>query len=385
MGVTLRHFLCLMVIAFAITYICIPLVKKLATRLGAIDYPSARRVNHVPIPRMGGVAVAVGIFATLFLEVVGETCFDWAGFFASSGGLHVNYAGVIAGLLLTTLVGAVDDVVSLRPKIKLLGQVVAASIIVCSGLLLSSVANPFAPGFIHFGWFAYPLTVLYLVAFMNVINLVDGLDGLAGGIVSIAATTMFIIALMGSRVETAMFSIVLLGATLAFLRFNYSPASIFMGDSGSLLMGAMLGVISLLGVMRSPAVIVMAAPLVIAAIPIADTLFAIIRRVRNHQPIQQADTNHLHHLLLKEGFSTKKAVAIVHLWTAVLALGAFFMSNMHGVVVFMTFVVLVVVSFMVLWKLKIFKPVLSHHYGSREQRKSDAAKKTAQNSNSKND
>ena len=376
MGVTLRHFLFLFVVAFLVTYVCIPLVKKLATRWGAIDYPSSRRVNRVPIPRLGGLAVCAGVFAALIVEVIGEFWFGWAGYYASPNALQVNHVGVMTGLLIATIVGAVDDVKSLKPLAKLLGQIVAAIIIVCSGVLLSSIANPFASGFIHFGWFAYPLTVFYLVAFMDIINLVDGLDGLAGGIVAIAAFTMFIIALGNNRVETAMLSIVLLGATLAFLRFNYSPASIFMGDSGSLLMGSMLGVISLLGVMRSPAIIVLAAPLIIAAIPIADTFFAIVRRIRHHQPIQQADTNHLHHLLLKEGFSTKKSVAIVHIWTAILAAGAFLMSSTHGVTVFVTFVVLVVVSFVILWKLKIFEPVLRHHYGSREERRREAEEKT---------
>ena len=211
----------------------------------------------------------------------------------------------MCGLLTIVCVGAMDDVYSLKPSVKFAGQILGATIIAASGLLLSSIANPLGAGFIQFGWWSYPLTVLYLVCFMNVINLIDGLDGLAAGIAAIASFFLFLIAFGRGLEETAMLSIILLGATLAFLRYNFAPASIFMGDSGSLLLGAMIGVISLMGVMRSPTVIVLAVPLVIAAIPIADTAAAIIRRVYHHQPIQQADRKHLHHMLLRKGYGAR--------------------------------------------------------------------------------
>ena len=174
MGMTLRHFIALGVIAFVVAFIAVPLVKRLAFKLNAIDYPSARRVNTVPTPRMGGVAIFAGVFSALVVEVLGEQFLGWAGFYVSSGYLQVNHLGVMAGLTVITFVGAVDDVVSLSPIMKLVGQIVGASIIAASGVLLSSIMNPFGGGFISFGWVAYPLTVFYLVAFMNVINLVDG-------------------------------------------------------------------------------------------------------------------------------------------------------------------------------------------------------------------
>ena len=368
MGMTLRHFIALGVIAFVVAFIAVPLVKRLAFKLNAIDYPSARRVNTVPTPRMGGVAIFAGVFSALVVEVLGEQFLGWAGFYVSSGYLQVNHLGVMAGLTVITFVGAVDDVVSLSPIMKLVGQIVGASIIAASGVLLSSIMNPFGGGFISFGWVAYPLTVFYLVAFMNVINLVDGLDGLAGGIIVIASFTLFTIAFGKGRVEAAILAITLLGATLAFLRYNFNPASIFMGDSGSLFLGATLGVISLLGVMRSPAFIVLAAPLIIAAIPIMDTFAAIVRRLYHHQPIQQADKGHLHHVLLKEGFSTRKSVLIIHAWTAILALGAYLMSSSYGISVFALFVILALVSFAILYKIGIFDPVLHHYYNRRLRR-----------------
>ena len=233
--------------------------------------------------------MACGIAVALLVEVAGEFLFGWAGFYVHPTHGTINHVGVMAGLLVVVLVGALDDVYSLPPKMKLLGQVIGASVIAASGLLLSSIANPLGAGFIQFGWLAYPLTVLYLVCFMNVINLIDGLDGLAAGIAAIASFFLFLIAFGRGLEETAMLSIVLLGAALAFLRYNFAPASIFMGDSGSLMLGAMIGVISLMGVMRSPTLIVLAVPVVIAAIPIADTAAAIVRRVYHHKPIQQAD------------------------------------------------------------------------------------------------
>ncbi len=319
---------------------------------------------------MGGVAMAAGIAFALLVEVAGEYFLGWAGFYVH-GDNAVNHAGVMVGLLVIVLVGALDDIYSLKPSVKLAGQILGAIIIAGSGLLLSNIANPLGSGYIEFGWLAYPLTVLYLVCFMNVINLIDGLDGLAAGISAIASLFLFIIAFGRAMEETAMLSIILLGATLAFLRYNFTPASIFMGDSGSLLLGAMIGVISLMGVMRSPTVIVLAVPLVISAIPIADTAAAIVRRLYHHRPIQQADRKHLHHLLLSRGLGVRKSVLIVYAWTALLGLGAWVMSSSHGVVVWIAILVLLIGSFLILWKLGIFDQVLRHHYHGRHIRQED--------------
>lgn len=358
-------------IAFAVTYICVPLARRLALRLDAVDYPSKRRVNKKPVPRMGGIAMAMGIAVALVVEILGEYFLGWYGFYVHGTDHSINHGGVMVGLLVIVLVGAMDDVYSLKPGVKFLGQVLGAAIIAASGLLLSSIANPFGAGYIEFGWVSYPLTVLYLVCFMNVINLIDGLDGLAAGITAIASFFLFIIAFGRGLEETAMLSIILLGVTLAFLRYNFAPASIFMGDSGSLLLGAMIGVISLMGVMRSPTVIVLAVPLVIAAIPIADTAAAIIRRVYHHQPIQQADRKHLHHMLLRKGYGVRKSVVIVYAWTALLGVGAWVMSSTHGLAVWVMIVIMLVGSFLILWRLGIFDQVLRHHYHGRHTRQED--------------
>lgn len=361
-GVTIRHLVFLFVVALVVTLVCVPIVRKIAIKVDAVDYPNARRVNKEPIPRMGGVAMAIGIFVALAVEIAGEFIFGWAGFYVDPVRSDVNHLGVMLGVFIVTLVGAYDDVKSMKPGPKMLGQIVGATVIVISGLLLSEIANPFGSGYVHFGWFAYPLTVFYLVAFMNVINLIDGLDGLAAGIVAITSVTLFTIAAGRGLIETALLSVALLGATIGFLRYNFNPASIFMGDSGSLTLGAMVGVISLLGVMRAPTFIVLVVPLIVSAIPIIDTAAAIIRRKKNHQPIQQADKNHLHHQLLRKGLSVRKAVLIVYAWTAFLGVGAILMSHMHGIPVLIVFCILMIVSFLIMRWIGIFGSILRHHY-----------------------
>lgn len=365
MPMTLRHFLFLGVVALVVTLACVPLAKRIALKLDAVDYPNARRVNTEPIPRMGGLAMCAGLAAALLVELVGEYSLGWAGFYVGQVRTDVNHAVCAAGLLVVAITGAVDDVRAIKPLPKLLGQIAGASVIAASGVLLEAMANPFGSGLVHFGWLAYPVTVFYLVAFMNVINLADGLDGLAAGLVAIAAFWLFIIAFGRGLVETAMLSMVLLGAALGFLKYNRNPASIFMGDSGSLVLGAMVGVISLLGVVRSPTVVVLVVPLVIAAVPILDTAAAIVRRVAGHRSVFQPDKGHLHHALLGRGFSVKRSVLLIHVWTFLLGFGAFLISSSHGLVVFAAFVVLVAISVAILRKTGLLEPVLRHHYHGR--------------------
>ncbi|MFR1166896.1 MAG: hypothetical protein ACLSDQ_04330 [Adlercreutzia equolifaciens] len=234
MGVTLRHFLVLGLLAFVVTYLCVPLARRLALRLDAVDYPSARRVNKRPTPRMGGIAMAAGIAAALIVEVAGEYFFGWAGFYIRhrSG---INHAGVMCGLLTIVCVGAMDDVYSLKPSVKFAGQILGATIIAASGLLLSSIANPLGAGFIQFGWWSYPLTVLYLVCFMNVINLIDGLDGLAAGIAAIASFFLFLIAFGRGLEETAICPSFCWARRWHFCATT-SRRRYLHGDSGSLLL-----------------------------------------------------------------------------------------------------------------------------------------------------
>ncbi len=237
--------------------------------------------------------------------------------------MNINYPLLGVAFLVIVATGAIDDVRSLSPRKKLMGQILAASIAAAAGLLIGRVVNPFVPGtYIEFGLIAYPITVIYLVAYTNIINLIDGLDGLAAGISGIAALSMFSFAMLSHRMDAAALSIALFGACLAFLRYNFHPASIFLGDSGSLLLGFGLGTISLLNVSRTAALSSLIIPLIVAGVPILDTLSAIVRRSRAHVSIGQADKGHIHHRLIQEGYNQRQAVLLIYAWCLLLSLGA---------------------------------------------------------------
>lgn len=368
-------------VACIVTILLTPPVKKLAFKIDAVDYPSERRVNKRPTARFGGVAMFGGLVAAMATIVAGVAFFDWNYPLHTLVGRHIWYPGIAIGVVVIFAVGVLDDIFDLRPRYKLLGQIVAASIVSASGLLLADMHNPFGPGFVDFGWFAYPLTIFYLVAFTNVINLIDGLDGLAAGITTIAAATMFAFAMLTHRADAAFLSIALIGISVGFLRYNFNPASIFMGDSGSLLLGMSLGIVSLFATTRSALFVSLLVPILVAGVPIIDTAAAIIRRVRAHQPIQKADSGHIHHQLLKEGHSQRVTVLIMWGWTALLALCAIFVTETHGAVRIAFALIATGVSAFFVVKLQLLGPVLRHHYNprpaTRERRAAEEFNKAA--------
>lgn len=357
----------LFAVAAVVTIALTPLARKLAIKLDAIDYPSARRVNMLPIPRMGGVAIFGGILAALAVAGFGVYAFGWVDPFIDYNGIEVNYWGVLLGTVLIFLVGAVDDVVDLNPKAKMLGQIVAACVVAGSGLLFSSIHNPFGEGYIEFGWVAYPLTVFYLVAFANVINLIDGLDGLAAGITGISAITILLFAVLTGRFDAALFSVVLVGVCAGFLKSNFFPASIFMGDSGALLLGFSLGVISLFAVARSALFVSLLVPILAAGVPILDTFFAIVRRKREHRPIDEADKGHIHHRLMRAGFSQRATVLIMWAWTALLAACGVIITWADNLVRIPIFLIACAVTAYAIVKLRLLGDALSHHFNPRRK------------------
>lgn len=357
----------LFAVAAVVTIALTPLARKLAIKLDAIDYPSARRVNMLPIPRMGGVAIFGGILAALAVAGFGVYAFGWVDPFIDYNGIEVNYWGVLLGTVLIFLVGAVDDVVDLNPKAKMLGQIVAACVVAGSGLLFSSIHNPFGEGYIEFGWVAYPLTVFYLVAFANVINLIDGLDGLAAGITGISAITILLFAVLTGRFDAALFSVILVGVCAGFLKSNFFPASIFMGDSGALLLGFSLGVISLFAVARSALFVSLLVPILAAGLPILDTFFAIVRRKREHRPIDEADKGHIHHRLMRAGFSQRATVLIMWAWTALLAACGVIITWADNLVRIPIFLIACAVTAYAIVKLRLLGDALSHHFNPRRK------------------
>ena len=357
----------LFAVAAVVTIALTPLARKLAIKLDAIDYPSARRVNMLPIPRMGGVAIFGGILAALAVAGFGVYAFGWVDPFIDYNGIEVNYWGVLLGTVLIFLVGAIDDVVDLNPKAKMLGQIVAACVVAGSGLLFSSIHNPFGEGYIEFGWVAYPLTVFYLVAFANVINLIDGLDGLAAGITGISAITILLFAVLTGRFDAALFSVILVGVCAGFLKSNFFPASIFMGDSGALLLGFSLGVISLFAVARSALFVSLLVPILAAGVPILDTFFAIVRRKREHRPIDEADKGHIHHRLMRAGFSQRATVLIMWAWTALLAACGVIITWADNLVRIPIFLIACAVTAYAIVKLRLLGDALSHHFNPRRK------------------
>ena len=342
-----------------------PLARRIAVKLGAIDKPTGRRVNKVPVPRMGGIAIFCGIAAAFAVQYVGTMLLGWPVVLVPSPKLRVNYWMLVLAFCVIFGTGLLDDKFSLKPAQKLAGQVFAAVIAVAGGLVIGDISSPLGPEFISLGWMACPVTVIYLVAYVNIINLIDGLDGLAAGISAIASFTMFVLSVMAGRLDAAALSIAVTGSSLGFLRYNFHPASIFMGDSGSLTLGFALGCSSLLSVTRFAGLTTIIVPLVIAAVPILDTLSAIVRRTRAHVSIGQADRGHIHHRLMDEGFDQRQAVLVMYAWTLMLCLGSVVMTQVGTWPRVGIFCALAAASFLFAHKLHLFEPVLLHHYNPR--------------------
>ena len=361
-----EHYPLLFLVALLATLLATPLAKCIAQHLGAIDKPDERRINKVPIPRMGGIGIALGLVAAVAVQVAGTKLLGWPTVFVPHMQLQgVDYKLLTVAVVIVFLTGAIDDVRNLKPRQKLLGQILAACVAAASGLVIGNVANPFTAELIPIGWLAYPITVVYLVAFTNVINLIDGLDGLAAGITAISCAAMFYLSYEAHQIDAAVLACILAGCCLGFLRYNFNPASIFMGDCGSNMLGFLLGVIALLGVNRVAAATTLIVPLVIAGVPIIDTFAAIVRRRRGHTAISQADTGHIQHRLIKQGFDQRLAALMIYGWSILLAAGAIIMTKVALPLRFVVFILLVSVSAVFIRKLHLFKPVLLHRYNPK--------------------
>lgn len=363
----------LLVIALIVTIAVVPLVKKIAKKTNAVDYPSARRVNDKPTPRLGGVAMFAGMSVSLLLMKIIIDNGVMPTPFIPHPFLTIDWTLAALGVIIMFGVGIIDDIFDLSAKTKLIGQIVSACIVAGSGILLVSIGNPFSRGYIELDWMSYPLTVLYLVSFANIINLIDGLDGLAGGITIIAVTAIMIFAGIGERFDALVLGFACIGSVAGFLVYNKHPASIFMGDSGSLTLGLMLGIISLVAVARSSLFTSLLVPLLAAGVPIIDTFSAIIRRKREHVSIGHADKGHIHHRLLEAGYGHSVVVAIMLLWTACLSAGGVAITMLRGLARYVVFAVICIFSAVIIYKLKLFQPVLEHTKTTRKERRENIA------------
>lgn len=297
-------------VAFIASFTATPLVKKLAQRVGAMDIPGEkRRVHDHPIPRMGGLAIFAGFILAVLL-------------FAD---IDVQIRGILIGCVIIAATGAADDIVSLSPWTKLVLQTAAALAAVLSGVRIEVLMNPVfwsQSNYLILNQFSIPVTLIWIVAITNSVNLIDGLDGLAVGVSAISSFTMLIIALLVSDANVALILAALLGSCVGFMPYNLNPAKIFMGDTGALLLGYVLSTVSVLGLFKFYAVVSFAVPLLALAVPLMDTVFAIVRRVlKGHSPFHP-DRGHFHHRLIDMGLSQKQAVAILYAVSAVLGASA---------------------------------------------------------------
>lgn len=302
------YFILAFIIAMSLSYILTPYAKKMAYKIGAIDVPKDnRRVHKEPIPRLGGLAIYVAfVIATMIIAVISREFLDF----------DKQLYGIFAGATIIVLIGVIDDSKQISAKYKLLGQIVAALVVVYSGVRIESVTNVFNnTGFSVLEKSSIPLTIFWIVGITNTVNLIDGLDGLAAGVSSIAALSLAYVAYFSGQANgeiIAIILIVLAGSLIGFLPYNFNPAKIFMGDTGSLLVGFILATISVEGVIKSATTIAVAVPVLALGVPIFDTTFAIIRRLVNKRPIMEADKGHLHHRLLDQGLSQKQTVLVLY-------------------------------------------------------------------------
>lgn len=299
--------------AVLISFLLTPFVKKWAEKVGAMDIPKdSRRVHKIPTPRLGGLA----IYFSFLISVV------------AFGLVDKKLFGVLIGATIIVIMGYFDDIKPLSAKFKFFIQVLAAILVVSYGIKIDVVTNPLYfindDRWISLGMWSYPITVLWIVGVTNAINLIDGLDGLAAGVSTIASTTLFIVALFTtpSQPVIAMLALLLAGSTAGFLPYNFNPAKIFMGDTGALFLGFMLSVISIMGVLKSAAALAILVPVVAIGFPIFDTLFAMVRRVANGKSMMEPDKGHMHHRLLDKGLSQKQAVLTLYSISAVLGISA---------------------------------------------------------------
>ncbi|MDO5716345.1 MAG: MraY family glycosyltransferase [Tissierellia bacterium] len=324
----------ILLVAFLAAFILTPLNIHMSRHWGLVDVPKDnRRMHEKPVATVGGVSIFLAFLITVLLFLKINT--------------RIIFALVGSGIMVIT--GIVDDKRNLRPRTKLLLQIAAALVAVIGGFEIGILSNPFVPGQVfHLGIFGPILSILWIVGISNALNFVDGMDGLCAGISAISALTFYFALQEGGAV--ALMSLALGGACLGFLPYNFNPAKIFMGDTGALFLGYMLALISIDGVLKSVATMSLLLPLFILALPLVDTIFAILRRTVNKRGIMSADKGHLHHRLVSRGFSVRKTVLILYGMSILFSILGLILSHLQPsialVIAGVTFVIIFMLGFL---------------------------------------
>jgi len=335
------------IIAFTSCFLLVPIIRKLGFRLKIVDLPNYRKIHKEPTPCTGGIAIYVAFFGTIGLLL----------FFSPLIYLLEikKLVGMFIGSTLLFLLGIYDDKMCIKPISKLIGQIGVVFLTFNFGLKIDSLSlSSLGLEAIQFGWVSFPITIFWFLGFINAVNLIDGLDGLASGIVFIVSLTLFIIAVFVSDITLGILSASLAGTTLAFLRFNFVKEEIFLGDNGSLLLGFLIATLPIIGTVsyKSAAVSIFLVTLVSSGVVIYDTASVIIRRLKNKKSIFEADQNHIHHRLLLKGFSPSQVVIILYGITILLAIVALvFTLSKHLLICII--ILLIGVSVFTLKKIKI--------------------------------
>lgn len=328
------------IVAFAVSVLATPVVKKLAFKIGAVDVPKdERRIHKKPTALLGGLAIYLGFIASLLLFVQ----------------IDKKILGFIVGSLIIVIVGIIDDIRPLNAKIKFVFQIIAAVIVILSGVKIRAISNPFSVNGITsldvYG-ISTIITIIWIVGITNAINFIDGLDGLAAGVSGIASIFLVAIALINNQITEAILVSALFGGILGFLPYNFNPAKIFMGDTGSNFLGFALSVISIHGTMKQYTAIAVIIPILVLGIPIFDTSFAILRRLLNGKPPWEADRGHLHHRLIDAGYSQKQSVLLLYTLSILLGVTALTVTNSSYLKLF---VIIAILSVFFIFIIKRFK------------------------------
>ncbi len=303
----MRTFIVAFLLSLLSSLLLTPRLRDWALRLNWVDEIGGRKIHKQPIPRVGGIAVLISTLIPLL------SLYSWDNdisrlFWGDSELLY----GLSGGLLVIVLVGVLDDLKGVSASVKLVAQILAASVAYWAGIHIDVLGLPFI-GLVNLGWFSYAITVFWFVLAINAINLIDGMDGLAGSVVSLAAGTLFLMCLIEDKAVACLILLSMLGGLGGFLRFNINPASIFLGDTGSMSLGFMLSVISVHFTQKSSAVFSLVAALLILGLPIFDLGMAIVRRALAGKRIFSADQYHIHHILLRRGYSQNQSVLLLAL------------------------------------------------------------------------
>jgi len=364
---------CSFALALVVSYLMTPYVKSFAEKVGAIDVPrDARRIHDHPIPRMGGLAIFMGFIISVIVFVTFDT----------------QVLGLLLGALIIAAMGAVDDIVGLKPMIKLGVQVLAALVAIRCGVYFNVITNPNLMSYndtINMGLLSLPLTVIWIVGCTNAFNLIDGLDGLAVGVSAISSFTLLVVSLLVSGANTSFLLAAVCGACIGFMPYNMNPAKIFMGDVGSQFLGFVLATVSIMGIFKLTAVITILIPVMAMLLPLADTIFAFVRRILHGQSPFHADRGHFHHRLLAMGLSQKQAVAVLYGFSAVMGLLSVIIAGKDRDPVIRIFcLVAILVVVVLMWMVILRKyPHLRHSHKAVEQSVTETAAKAASTSEEK--